>query len=143
MEDDTVKLLRECSSGCKMAMDSISRTLSKTDDAALKKVLQNYYGRHVTLGDECKEMLASCGEPDRDVVKIAKVMSDVKTEFEFMIRDKPATAAKLMIDGCAMGIKSVGRYMNEYCAASEDSKELANRIIECEKDFSDAMIPFL
>ena len=143
MEDDTVKLLRECSSGCKMAADSISHTRSKINHGPLKKLLDVYYDAHTALYDRCQKMLASCGEPDKDTKAFAKIMANMKTDVEFAFDDTPSTAAKLMLDGCNMGIKSIGRYLNQYKAASKESKEIAGEVLQCEKRFADELIPFL
>jgi hypothetical protein len=42
------------------------------------------------------------------------------------------TIADLMTDGCNMGVKSLGRYLNQYKAASERSKDITKRLIALE-----------
>ena len=44
-----------------------------------------------------------------------------------------ATVADLMTDGCNMGVKSLSKYLNEYKAASEASKDVAKRLIGLEE----------
>ena len=43
------------------------------------------------------------------------------------------TVADLMTDGCNMGVKSLNRYLNEYEAADEFSKDIAKRLINLEE----------
>ena len=43
------------------------------------------------------------------------------------------TIADLMTDGCNMGVKSLNRYLNEYEAADEVSKDIAKRLINLEE----------
>ena len=143
MNDDTRNLLRECSAGCKMAADSISQTISKVGDEEFKKLLRNYYGKHVSLGQSCSDILVSCGKDDKDAPVIAKAMSNVKTEVRFAFSGKTSTAAKLMMDGCTMGMKSVGEYLNKYTNADEASKGIANDIIGVEKDFTESLMKWL
>jgi hypothetical protein len=38
-----------------------------------------------------------------------------------------------MTDGCNMGVKSLNRYLNEYEAADEISKDIAKRLINLEE----------
>ena len=46
------------------------------------------------------------------------------------------TIADLMTDGCNMGVKSLGRYLNQYKAADDASKELTKRLMKIESDFT-------
>ena len=48
-----------------------------------------------------------------------------------------------MIDGCNMGIKSLCRYMNQYQAADERSKDIAMRLVRAEDKLTDDMRRFL
>ena len=43
------------------------------------------------------------------------------------------TVADLMTDGCNMGVKSLNKYLNEYKAADEVSKDIAKRLINLEE----------
>ena len=38
-----------------------------------------------------------------------------------------------MTDGCNMGVKSLARYLNQYEAADEFSKDIAKRLISLEE----------
>lgn len=38
-----------------------------------------------------------------------------------------------MTDGCNMGVKSLNRYLNQYAAAEEQAKALAQRLIGLEE----------
>ena len=42
MDEQTRKLLEECTSGCKMAVSSIQQILEFTQDSALQKILNKY-----------------------------------------------------------------------------------------------------
>ena len=143
MNDDTRDLLRECSAGCKMAADSISQTIGKMNDEKFKKLLRNYYGKHVSLGQSCSEILRASGSADKEAPMMAKAMSNIKTEMRLTFSGRPSTAAKLMMDGCTMGMKSVGEYLNKYKSADEVSRGIANDIIGVEKDFNEQLMAWL
>ena len=49
------------------------------------------------------------------------------------MEDTDATIADLMTDGCNMGVKSLNRYLNQYKAADEVSKDMAKRLINLEE----------
>ena len=64
---------------------------------------------------------------------IAKGMSWMKTNMKLSMEESDATIAELMTDGCNMGVKSLNRYLNQYKAADEISKDMAKRLINLEE----------
>ena len=64
---------------------------------------------------------------------IAKGMSWMKTNMKLNMEDTDATIADLMTDGCNMGVKSLHKYLNEYKAADESSKEIAKKLVNLEQ----------
>ena len=60
-------------------------------------------------------------------------MSWMKTNLKLSMEDTDATIAELMTDGCNMGVKSLNRYLNQYKAAEEVSKDMAKRLINLEE----------
>ena len=59
-----------------------------------------------------------------------------------MVDDSDKTVADLTTDGCNMGVKSLSRYLNQYKAADEKSKDLAKKLIKVESDLSESMREF-
>ena len=59
------------------------------------------------------------------------------------IEETDATVADLMIDGCNMGVKSLNKYLNEYEAADEVSKDIAKRLIHLEESLAEDLRPYL
>ena len=57
--------------------------------------------------------------------------------------DSDKTVADLITDGCNMGVKSLHRYLNQYEAADEKSKEITKRLIQLEEQLAVDLRPFL
>ena len=57
----------------------------------------------------------------------------MKTNVKLTLNESDATIASLMTDGCNMGVKSLNRYLNEYEAADEVSKDITKRLINLEE----------
>lgn len=74
---------------------------------------------------------------------MAKAMSHIKTSMKMMKEDVDKSVADLITDGCNMGIKSAKRYLNQYVAADEGIKDVANKLIDIEKDLLVKMEEFL
>ena len=130
--NDTIKLLKECDSGTKMAVTSIDEVKDKISDPKLKQILQTSKEKHTVLGNELHSLLIEYGSEEKDPTPMAKSMSWMKTNMKMTMDDSDATAADLITDGCNMGIKSLYKYLNQYSNANETAKDICNRIITAE-----------
>ncbi len=133
IEQDTVKLLRECDAGVKMGISSIEDVLGHVKSSALKKYLADCKDEHEQLEDEIKSLLDKYSDDGKNPNPIAKGMSWMKTGVKLAVDESDATIADLMTDGCNMGVKSLNRYLNEYKAADEVSKDITKRLINLEE----------
>lgn len=52
MEDDSVKLLRECNAGIKMGISSIDDVMDHVQNDGLRGVLKDSHDIHCRLGDD-------------------------------------------------------------------------------------------
>ena len=136
IEQDTIKLLRECDAGIKMGVSAIDDVLEYVTDGALKAVLTVCKSEHEKLEGELRVMLKDFQDEGKDPNPMAKGMSWMKTNVKLAVDNSDQTIASLMTDGCDMGVKSLSRYLNEYKAASEKSKDLAKRLIKLEENLS-------
>ena len=64
---------------------------------------------------------------------MAKRMSWLKTNMKLGMDKSDATIADLMTDGCDMGIKYLYKYLNQYTAADDTSKDICKRLISIEE----------
>ena len=49
------------------------------------------------------------------------------------MNESDETIADLMTDGCNMGVKSLNKYLNQYKAADEKTKDITKRLINLEE----------
>ena len=132
MEDDTIKLLRECNAGIKMGVSSIDEILDETTDPKLMQMLEDVKEEHKRLGSETHRLLNDYDDAGKDPSPIAKGMSWIKTNVMMAVDAGDNTIADLITDGCNMGVKSLSRYLNKYKAADAQSKKIAKELIACE-----------
>ena len=133
VEQDTIKLLRECDAGVKMGISSIDDVLPHTRSDRLQKRLTVCKDEHEQLQGEIQQLLGKYKDEGKDPNPIAKGMSWMKTNMKLGMEDSDATIAELMTDGCNMGVKSLNRYLNQYKAADEVSKDITKRLINLEE----------
>ena len=142
-EPDTIKLLRECDAGIKMGTASIGEVLEKTTNEKLKKLLEICKEGHEKLKEEIQNKLEQCHDTGEDPNPMAQGMSWMKTNVKLAMDESDATIADLITDGCNMGVKSLSRYLNQYQAADEETKDIAKKLIKQEEELSIHMRSFL
>lgn len=133
IEQDTIKLLRECDAGIKMGVSSIDDVLEYVQAEPLKKRLNSCKKEHEELMHEVQKMLDEYHDDGKEPNPMAKGMSWVKTNVKMAWDHSDETIADLMTDGCNMGVKSLNKYLNEYEAASEQAKDITKRLINLEE----------
>ena len=143
IEEDTIKLLRECNSGIKMGVSSIDDVLPKVKSQELRGSLEKSRQAHGKLGDETHAMLARYGDEGKEPSPVAKGMSWMKTNVRLVMNESDATIAGLMTDGCNMGVKSLGKYLNQYAAADEEAKDITRRLMALEEQLAEDVRRFL
>jgi len=70
-------------------------------------------------------------------------MSYIKTNAKLAMEKSDATVSDLITDGCNMGVKSLSRYLNQYKAADESSKNIAKRLIDSEANLAEQLRAYL
>ena len=133
MEQDTVKLLRECDAGVKMGISSIDDVLEHVRTDKMSKILSKCKNEHEKLQGEIQQQLGTYRDEGKDPNPIAKGMSWMKTNVMLGFEETDATVADLITDGCNMGVKSLNRYLNQYKAADEFTKDITKRLINLEE----------
>ena len=132
IEQDTIRLLRECDAGITMGIDSIEDVLDRIKNTGLREMLATCQREHQKLRAEVEQLLDRYQDDGKDPNPIAKGMSWMKTNMKMTMEGSDATVADLMTDGCNMGVKSLNKYLNQYKAADETSKDIAKRLIDLE-----------
>ncbi|MBS1408378.1 MAG: hypothetical protein HPZ97_05800 [Oscillospiraceae bacterium] len=143
IEQDTIRLLRECDAGIQMGVSAIDDVLERVQAPDMYRRLSACKRAHESLKTEINGMLADCHDDGKAPNPLAQGMSWLKTNAAMAMNGSDQTIASLMTDGCNMGVKSLGRYLNQYEAASEDSKDITKRLIGLEQKLSDDLREYL
>ncbi|MBQ7545547.1 MAG: hypothetical protein IJT41_01090 [Clostridia bacterium] len=136
IENDTVRLLRECDAGVRMGIASIGDVLDNVHAESLRQLLTDSRDEHERLGRTIDEALQRYRDEGKSPPAIAKGMSWIKTNVMLAFDGSDQTVADLMTDGCDMGVKSLSRYLNQYAAADEESKDIAKKLIRIEEQLA-------
>lgn len=133
VENDNIKLLRECDAGVEMGISSIKDVLPYVKSENFKNLLTKCMDEHQKLECEIRTLLRNYSDEGKDPSPVAKSMSHMKTNMKLVLDESDTTIADLMTDGCNMGVKSLNRYLNQYKAANEITKDIAKRLINLEE----------
>ena len=143
IEQDTIKLLRECDAGVKMGVSSIKEVLDNVKSDKLRGILVGSLREHEELDKEIQKGLDEFGDEGKDPNPVATSMSWIKTNVKLMMHESDKTVADLITDGCDMGVKSLSGYLNQYKAADERSKDIAKKLIKIEQRLGDDIRGYL
>ena len=111
-------------------IESFFASIKKED---FRKKLTKCREEHQDLQIKILQELEKYQDDGKNPNPIVKGMSWMKTNMKLTMEDSDATIADLMTDGCNMGVKSLNRYLNQYKAADEVSKDMAKRLINLEE----------
>ena len=136
IEQDTIKLLRECDAGIKMGVKSIDDVLDYVHSDRLKACLTDCKRAHEKLREEIDGALTRFHDDGKEPNPMAKGMSWLKTNVKLGMNDSDKTIADLITDGCNMGVKSLNRYLNQYEGADETIKDITKRLIHLEEQLA-------
>ncbi len=116
-----------------MGVASIDDVLDDVKSQSLRQYLANCRNEHVELSKEINVLLENYQDEGKEPNPMAKGMSHMKTTMKIAFEKSDETIADLITDGCNMGVKSLNKYLNEYEAASEVSKDICKRLINLEE----------
>ncbi len=133
IEQDTIKLLRECDAGIQMGISSIDEVMDYVDAPTFMQLLSECRREHEKLNLEVQDQLVRFREEGKEPNPITKAMANVMADVKVRLHEADSTIADVLTDGCNMGVKSLNRYLNQYKAADEYAKDITKRLINLEE----------
>lgn len=143
IEQDTIKLMRECDAGVKMGIASIDDVLDYVCNNTFKHYLNECKKEHVKLMVEIQSLLDESHDDGKEPNPMAKGMSWLKINAKMIMNESDHTVADLITEGCNMGVKSLNKYLNQYKTADEKSKDIVKRLIHLEERLAEDIRQFL
>ncbi len=143
IEQDTIRLLRECDAGIKMGISSIRDSVKFVKDPELKEILEQSLSEHEMIKDDMQALLEDYHDDGKEPAAMAKGMEWFKTNVTLAVDPSDDAVADFITDGCNMGVKSLARYLNQYKAADEKSKDISKRLIREEEQLAVKVRKFL
>lgn len=143
VNEDSINLLKECDAGIKMGIGSIEDVVSDVRNFKMAEILKDSMDTHRILERKVDSLLKQYGEVGKEPGAMAKTMSWMKTSFKMASDKSDKTIADLMTDGCGMGIKSLSKYINQYCNADTKAMDIAKNLRDVEEELEISLREFL
>ena len=140
---DSVLLLQDCIAGCKMALESMDDIREHREDKLLRELIDKYYDEHTGLSVVCRDMLDKAGADIKEPGVFAMMAAKLQTAMKMAVNDDQSQAAKLLTEGCNMGIETISGSLNEYRDADSKSVAIAERLRTLEEKMVGDLQPLL
>ena len=141
--NDTVKLMKEACQGCKYATESIKIARGYTKNGELGLILDNYTKDHELLQSRLGKKIRERGADEYSHPKMGAAMTKLHTNMILTMNSAPSNVAKLMINGCHMGIKALSKKKNESRFADKEARALTDEVIATEQKMASDLLRFL
>ena len=142
MENHTVKLLNECSTGCRIALSSLKQLQRYATAPGLRTLIEYNINRHICLRNEADSLLGQLGRSGKSPCPGTALFTWTTSEMKMMMKKEDSQVAKLIMDGCNMGIQTLSKAINQYSDASMESVSLADCIIKTDETLLEEMKQF-
>lgn len=123
IEQNTMKLLRECDLEEKMGIAAIDGVPDQVSNDKFREKLIDLKDDHQQLNVDIQKLLDKYHDEGK-TNPLIEGMLQMKTNFKMAADCSDETIADLMTDGGNMDVKSFNRYPNQHKAADKTSKEL-------------------
>lgn len=126
-----------------MGVTAINDVMSYVSSGELKGSLNKSMNENRRIMKDLQSQLNRFHDGGKDPNAMLKSMAWLKTNVRLKMNGSDSVVADLITDGCNMGIKSLNRYLNEYKAADERTKDIARDIIGTEERLAYEIRKFL
>ena len=113
MDEQTRKLLEECSSGCKMAVHSMEQVSEYIKDTKLKELADSFTEKLRELEAETAVLLNDAGNDEKAPGAAASTFAWLTTEIKLAVNSTNKHIAKLLMAGCNTGIRTIGERLHK------------------------------
>ena len=107
MDTSTYEILKECNSGCRMAVNSIEQLTAYLKNQELQELFSKYKEDYEKMERESIRLSEGKLQEEKFSEKAAETFAWISAEVKMMFNDDTSKIAEMMIDGANMGIKSI------------------------------------
>lgn len=140
---ETIAILKECDAGVKMALASLDDVWEHVRSSELRAILNTTRAQHQMVSREVQSLLQEYGGSEKDPNPVARKMSAMMADVKLGLDKSDASAARLLLEGCDMGIQSLHHYLNRYRGAEVPARAACRTLVAIEEQLGRDVRNFL
>lgn len=141
--DNNEEFLNYIYQNAEMGKNTISQLVGITNDQNFKTALESQLKEYNEIYDIADNKIEQTRNTPKSIGTIPRVSTYLTINMKTMTNKSASHIAEMMIQGSTMGIIDVTKKLKEYGNASEDIKQLADRLLKFEQQNVEEMKKFL
>ena len=129
-----------------MGTETIKHLIDITENSTnneFKDILYSQYNEYKKIFNKSREWIKNRGHDPKDINKFQKITTYIMINMKTLTDKSPSHLSEMLIQGSTMGIIDATKRINQYDDADKDVLDLANRLLEFEKDNQEEWKKFL
>lgn len=143
MENRQHELIGYVHQNAKMGTETITELIKMTSDIPFRQVLENQLNEYQAIIDEAESITQSNGCSPLKVPFTSEISTNMMLKMNTLKDKSTSNMAKMLIQGSTMGVVEMTKHLREIPNADEQTKQLANRLLQTEQTNIDTMKPYL
>ncbi len=127
----------------KMGVTGIDNIKDKIYDDELKNIIATQKKEYQKIADEATKLLNDLGVSEKEISKMAQVMTYITANLELLKDDSTSNIAKMMIEGSNKGIIEINKNLNSYNNMNQNVIKLAKKLLATEQHNIDELKIYL
>lgn len=129
-----------------MGIETIKQLIDITKNSTneeFRNILNSQYNEYEKIFKETEEIIKSRGKDPKDINSFAKISTYIMINMKTLADKSSSHISEMLIQGSTMGIIDATKRINQYDDADKEILDLANRLLEIEKDNQEEWKRFL
>ncbi len=143
MENKQHELIGYVHQNAKMGTETITELIKMTSDIPFRQTLENQLNQYQAIIDEAESISQSRGCQPLKVPLTSELSTNIMLKMNTLTDKSTGNMAKMLIQGSTMGVVEMTKHLREITDADEQTKNLANRLLQTEQANIDTMKSFL
>lgn len=140
---DSVRLLRECETGGKMALDWIDRTQEEIEDIHMQTTLNRYREKYSRFCQQVEREMSAKRRRAKELPPGKRAGVWMKLHTGLLLRHTDSEIASMISDACFTQTKRLSHAMNQCPRAEQNSIALTRELILLQQQCAEELREFL
>lgn len=132
--DKNIEFLNYIYQNAEMGKNTISQLIDIVEDPIYKKFLQLQLEEYASVYSVAEEMLKKFNKEGKNINVLSKASTYTMINLKTLTNKSPSHISEMLIQGNTMGIIDLTKKIKEYANTEKEILDLANKLLEFEKE---------